>query len=117
MIDTRSDGPHPVKDHPRTANDEKEAHRQLVDWTEDELKQVPLLPVGARLEAGAIYVDLRDPARREFTATGEMQVPIDGLYVPRSEVDERTWNQLLGVRTPERIAQAGRSPSGSTLPQ
>jgi hypothetical protein len=48
-------------------------------------------------------VDLRDPARREFTATGDMRVPTDGLYVPKSEVDERTWHRMLGVRTPERI--------------
>ena len=99
-------GPHPEKDNPRTAYDVKEAHRQLVDWTDDELKQIPLMPAGARLEQGATYVDLRDPARREFTATGEMQVPSDGLYVPKSEVDFRTWNRLLGIRTAERIGQA-----------
>ena len=46
------------------------------------------------------------PARREFTATGDMQVPSDGLYVPKSEVDSRTWNRLLGIRTAERIGQA-----------
>ncbi|MHB1557933.1 MAG: hypothetical protein ACYC61_10675 [Isosphaeraceae bacterium] len=102
-------GPHLEKDNSRTAYDEKEAHRQLVDWTDDDLKQIPLLPAGARLEQGATYVDLRDPARREFTATGEMQVPIDGLYVPRSEVDFRTWNRLLGNRTPERPSVVGSS--------
>jgi hypothetical protein len=94
------------KDNARTAYDVKEAHRQLVDWTDDELKQVPLLPVGTRLEQGATYVDLREPARREFTATGDMVVPADGLYVPKSEVDLRTWHRLLGIRTPERIGQA-----------
>jgi hypothetical protein len=99
-------GPHPEKDNPRTAYDVKEAHRQLVDWTDDELKQIPLMPAGARLEQGATYVDLRDPARREFTATGDMQVPSDGLYVPKSDVDFRTWNRLLGIRTAERIGQA-----------
>jgi hypothetical protein len=64
------------------------------------------MPVGARLEQGATYVDLREPARREFTATGDMHVPTDGLYVPKSEVDFRTWNRLLGIRTAERIGQA-----------
>jgi hypothetical protein len=98
-------GPLSEKDDPLTAYDVKEAHRQLVDWTDDELKQIPLMPPGARLEQGATYVDLRDPARREFTATGDMQVPADGLYVPKSEVDFRTWNRLLGVRTAERIGQ------------
>ena len=38
----------------------------------------------------------RNPHRHKFAATGEMQVPIDGLYVPRTEVDDRTWNRLLG---------------------
>jgi hypothetical protein len=98
-------GPHPEKDNPRTAYDVKEAHRQLVDWTDEELKQIPLMPAGARLEQGATYVDLREPARREFTATGDMVVPSDGLYVPKSEVDFRTWNRLLGIRTAERIGQ------------
>ena len=77
-----------------------------MDWTDDELKQVPLLPVGGPAGRGATYVDLRDPARREFTATGEMQVPSDGLYVPQSEVDRRTWVRLLGVRTAERMSPA-----------
>ncbi len=109
--DLDSTSPHSKREKPRTAYDEKEAHRQLVDWTDDDLKQVPLLPAGARLEQGATYVDLRDPARREFTATGDMQVPIDGLYVPRSEVDFRTWNRLLGNRTPERPTVVG-TPAG-----
>ena len=102
--------PRPEKDNSRTANDVAEAHRQLLDWSDDELKMVPLLPAGARLEQGATYVDLREPARREFTATGEMQVPSDGLYVPKSEVDDHTWNRLLGKRIPERMGHAVRTP-------
>jgi hypothetical protein len=96
--------PRPRRDDSRTAYDVKEARLQLVGWTDDELKQIPLMPVGARLEPGAIYVDLREPARHEFTATGDMLVPTDGLYVPRSEVDYRAWIRLLGIRTAERIA-------------
>jgi hypothetical protein len=110
MVDERFDSLHSETDHPRSAYDVQEAHRQLVEWSDDDLKQVPLLPAGSRLESGATYVDLRDPARREFTATGEMQVPSDGLYVPKAQVDDRTWKRLLGVRTPERIGQAGGTP-------
>jgi hypothetical protein len=95
--------PRPHGHHSRTAYDVKEARHQLVGWSDDDLRQIPLLPAGARLEAGAIYVDLREPARREFTATADMQVPTDGLYVPRSEVDHRAWTRLLGIRTAERI--------------
>jgi hypothetical protein len=95
--------PRPEKDDARTACDVKEARLQLVGWTDDELGQIPLMPVGARLEPGAVYVDLREPARREFTATQDMHVPADALYVPKSEVDYRMWSRLLGVRTAERI--------------
>ncbi len=101
-------GPHPIaprleKDDARTAYDVREARLQLVGWSDDELRQIPLMPVGARLEPGAIYVDLREPARREFAATDDMHVPTDGLYVPKSEVDYRAWCRLLGIRTAERI--------------
>src|SRR5438477_8598995 len=48
-------GPHPEKDNPRTAFDVKEAHRQLVGWTDDDLKQIPILPAGSRLEQGAKF--------------------------------------------------------------
>jgi hypothetical protein len=105
--------PRPEKDDSRTAYDVKEARLQLVGWTDDELRQIPLMPVGARLQPGATYVDLREPARREFTATDDMQVPIDAMYVPKSEVDYRAWNRLQGIRTAERIAiptQAGGTP-------
>jgi hypothetical protein len=110
LLDPTTQGPEPRQpdmEPGRTAYDVQEAHRQLVDWSDEDLRQVPLLPAGARLDQGAMYVDLRDPARREFAATGEMQVPIDGLYVPRTEVDDRTWNRLLGNRTPERAVPAG----------
>src|SRR4051794_1027703 len=76
--------PRPPEDFSRTAYDVKEARLQLVGWSDDDLRQIPLMPVGARLEEGATYVDLREPARREFAATGDMRVPPDGLYVPRS---------------------------------
>jgi hypothetical protein len=105
--------PRPQEHHSRTAYDVKEARHQLVGWSDDELRQIPLMPVGVRLEPGAIYVDLREPARREFTATAEMRVPTDGLYVPKSEVDRRAWYRLLGLRTAERIVtptQAGGAP-------
>ncbi len=88
---------------PRTAAQNNEARLQLVDWTDDDLCLVSLLPMGARLDEGAIYVDLRDPARREFTGTSEMQVPPDGLYVPKTAVEPRIWARILGVRTADRL--------------
>lgn len=89
----------------RTAAHIKEARLQLVDWTEDDLGLVRLLPIGAHLADGALYVDLRDPARREFVGIAEMQVPPDGLYVPKAAVEPRIWARILDVRTAERLTK------------
>jgi hypothetical protein len=42
MVDNRFDRPRSETENSRTAYDVKEAHRQLVDWSDDDLKQVPL---------------------------------------------------------------------------
>jgi len=46
-------GPHPEKDNPRMAYDVKEAHRLLHDITDDQLKRIPIMPAGSRLEQDA----------------------------------------------------------------
>lgn len=102
-INYGSVGPHPEKDDPRTAYDVKEAHQLLADFTDDQLKQIPILPAGSRLEQGATYLDLAVPDRKEFTATSGMEVGPDSLIVPKSEVDYQLWNRLRGVTDPSRI--------------
>ena len=92
----------------RTAYDLKDAHRLLEGITDDGLKQIPVLWPGARLEQGATYIDLRDPQRREFTATGDMQAGPDNWYVPKDSVDYELWNRLIGVRNPERLSEPPR---------
>ena len=96
-------GPHPEKDNPRTAYDVKEAHRLLDDFTDDQLKQIPILPEGSRLEQDATYIDLADPDRKEFKATSGMAAGPGNLLVPKSEVDYQLWNRLRGVTDPARI--------------
>jgi len=95
-------GSHPEKENPRTAFDVKEAHRLLKDFTDDQLKQIPILPVGHRLEQDATYLDLAAPDRKEFTATSGMEVGPDALIVPKSEVDYQLWNRLRGITDPAR---------------
>jgi hypothetical protein len=92
-----------------TAYDVTEVHRLLQGFSDAELKQIPVLPEGSRLEQGAKYIDLADPARREFTATGDVHVQPGAYYVPKHEVDYVLWNRLLGVRDPERLDQ-GNAP-------
>jgi hypothetical protein len=60
---------------------------------------------GTRLEQGATYVDLRDPGRGEFTATGGMAAGPDDWYVAKDTVDYQLWNRLIGVRNPEHFGE------------
>jgi hypothetical protein len=99
------ENPHPEQDS-RTAYDLKDAHRLLEGITDDGLKQIPVLPEGARLEQGATYIDLRDPRRQEFTATGDMVADRDHWYVPKDAVDYQLWNRLIGISNPERLYTA-----------
>ncbi|HET7132775.1 MAG TPA: hypothetical protein VFJ95_11030, partial [Gammaproteobacteria bacterium] len=42
--------------------------------TDDELKQIPVIPEGQPLQQGAVYVDLRDGRHKEFTARARFAV-------------------------------------------
>jgi hypothetical protein len=95
------------------AYDLKEAQRLLRDWSDDDLKGLPVMPEGSRLEQGATYVDLHDPDRREFTATGGMLAGPTNLYVPKSDVDYVLWNRLIGVDEPARLDQSVRGQAGA----
>jgi len=100
-------GQHPEKASGiRTAYDEKEVHRRLQGLTDDELKQIPILPLGSRLEQGATYIDLSVKQPREFTARSDMEAGPKNCYVPKTEVDYQLWNRLIGVDNPERLGLA-----------
>jgi hypothetical protein len=86
-----------------TAYEVKGVHRQFHGFTDDELKRIPIVPPGTRLEQGAVYVDLQDPLLREFKATGDMEAQANSWYVPKSEVDYQLWNRLIGIANPERL--------------
>ncbi len=102
------EGPHPEKDAPN-AYEIKELHSTLEGYTSDELKQIPVLPPGSRLEQGAKYVDLMDSKRKVFTAMGNMEAGPSNRYVPKTEVDYQLWNRLIGVQNPERLGEANES--------
>jgi hypothetical protein len=87
----------------RTAYDIKDVHRLLEGITDDGLKQIPVLAEGTRLEQGATYIDLRDPTRREMTATADLVAGPDNWYVPKAGVDYELWNRLIGISNPERL--------------
>ena len=86
-----------------TAYELKAAHRQFSNLSDDELKRIRILPSGTRLEQGATYFNLKDPARGEFTARGDMEAGFDEWCIAKSDTDYQLWNRLIGVTNPERL--------------
>lgn len=86
----------------RTAHDIKDLHEKLADFTADELRQIPVLPEGTRLQQGAVYLDLAHVNRHEIKAMGKTEAGPKNWYVPKTEVDYQLWNRLIGVNDPVR---------------
>jgi hypothetical protein len=100
------EGPHPEKENPRTAYDIKDLHRQLRNLLDDQLRLIPVLPPGSRLEEGATYLDLKNPGRHEFTGRAAMITGPEEWIIPKKEVPFQLWNRLLGINNPERTGEA-----------
>jgi hypothetical protein len=83
--------------HGPTAYDAKPVHERLKHFSDDELKQLRLLPVGSRLEQGAMYLDLNTLDVGEFTATGDLHAGPNNWLVAKKDVPYELWNRLLGV--------------------
>lgn len=92
-------GPHPEKDNVLTAYDLKELQRKLRHLPDADLRAIPILPVGSKLEEKATYIDLREPQPFvPFTARAGMQVGDTNWFVPKSAVYYELWNRLVGVQ-------------------
>jgi len=86
-----------------SADELKSMHAILADLTDDELKNITILPAGTRLEQGAKYIDLRHLEQGEFVATSNMVADVVNAYVPKKETDYLLWNRLNQVETPARL--------------
>ena len=80
-----------------SAYDIKELHEKMSDFDNGELKRIPILAHGERLEQGAKYLDLSDPDRAVFVAQGSQEAQDPHLYVPKAALDYELWNRLTGV--------------------
>jgi hypothetical protein len=67
---------------------------------DEELRQVPIVCEGERLQQGATYVDLKQPPLEEFTARGDMTAGSHNAYVPKTRVPHEIWNRLTGEPKP-----------------
>ena len=97
---------HHAHSSPLTAFDVKDAHDRLQGWEDEDLKQIPVLPAGTRLEQGAVYINLRQPQPAEMMARGDLVAGDGDWYVPKSGVPYWLWNRLIGISNPERLDTA-----------
>jgi hypothetical protein len=67
---------------------------------DNDLKQVPLLPEGTRLQQGATYVNLAEGSPQEFTATANVTAQPGDAYAPKDRVPYEVWNRLIGEPKP-----------------
>lgn len=100
-------GDHPEKGNVATAHDIKDLNHQLGNLDDSDLKSIPVMSQGSRLEQGATYIDLRGDCT-EFTAMGNESAGSGNAYVAKTEVAYPLWNRLIGVENPERLDQAGQ---------
>lgn len=67
---------------------------------DSDLKQIPLLADGERLQQGATYANLAGDVPAEFTATGDMTAQPGDAYAPKDKVPYEVWNRLIGEPKP-----------------
>lgn len=79
-----------------TAYEMKGMHRVLAGYTDDELKQIPVLTEGTRLQQGATYIDLAEQHPSEFKVNGGVTIGREQLIVPKDRVPYPLWNKLIG---------------------
>src|ERR1051325_253544 len=79
----------------RTAAEIKQLTALLKDFSNDELRQIPIVPAGTQLKQGAVYLDLKKPAAGPVVATDETIASENSFYTPKAEVPYEVWNRLL----------------------
>lgn len=82
-------------DEATSAADDK-ALRSL-DLDADDLAQLEVLDLGARLQQGSVYLDLNDLAAGPFTAMGGQEAGVDDRLVAKRDTDHELWNRLTGA--------------------
>lgn len=94
----------------RSAYDVKALQEKWPGFSNQILKQIPVLNPGTRLKTGAAYLDLLHPERGAFKSTGGSEVEPDRYLVAKEDVDYKLWNALTGIEDnyrQERVAANG----------
>jgi hypothetical protein len=97
----------------RTARDVRAEHRVLLSFSDKDLAGMPLVPEGMPLTRGGWYLDLHNPAKADFPATGDETVEPGQHVLARKEVSGELWEDLrracdgvLGRRSMQRLRPA-----------
>jgi hypothetical protein len=97
----------------KTAMDVRGEHRVLLPFSDADLRVMPLVREGTRLARGGWYLDLHNPAKADFLATGDETVEPGQHVVARSGVSAELWEELrracdgvLGRRSMRRLRPA-----------
>lgn len=86
--------------------DAKNLHRRLQQFEGDELKAIPH-PCERNAPRAGEY--LHRPASGRLPrghGQGDTEPATPDWYVPKSEVNNVTWNRLIGIDNPKRLDQA-----------
>ncbi|MGV3723928.1 MAG: hypothetical protein ACO1SX_23790 [Actinomycetota bacterium] len=94
----------------RSAIDIKELHERYPMILNDDLRDIPIIMEGERLEQGAVYLDLRYPERGEFKAMAGMSAGPDNWYVPKKSIGYELWNLLRGEKDEYRLGEYINNP-------
>jgi hypothetical protein len=73
---------------------------ELRGLDDNDLKQVPVIAEGTRLQQGATYVNLADDQPREFKAAANVTAEAGDAYAPKDKVPYEVWNRLIGEPKP-----------------
>src|SRR5438094_4914213 len=94
LMSDDSSGPQTVAER-RTAKDVRAEHRVLLSFSVADLGAMPLVSENTRLVRGGWYLDLHDPARADFIASGDEAVEPGQHVLARKEVSAELWDELL----------------------
>ena len=81
----------------RTAKDVRAEHRVLLSFSDADLAAMPLVPEGTRLARGGWYLDLHNPAKADFPATGDETVEPGHHEVHQDDVRSDLFRHIDGL--------------------
>jgi hypothetical protein len=90
------------------ASSDKEARADLPELSTDDLKRLPILTVGTRLDQGSVYVDLNDLGKGPFKAVGDQEAGPTNRYVAKRDTDYEMWDRVVGQGRPAEVERPGQ---------